>query len=318
MYAAIKTVLALSLLISCTLVGGAQVGPVSDRQQELQRQRNEAALERRMNDMRSLEQRLRAVNQRPIRMPLEPEFTKHEKERIKRLRQIDPVDLDKYKTFLNQDGTGIFKLFPDLHCWSKNVVRISKDCERFVPITSSFTFRGNEYIDPNYHDIYFEEGKIFSRSFFMQGIFGIIGDEPIESVTLAHAAAKFLGELPAATNPNDALQHAKRFRSGVEVSGHRFVDTITPAENTTYVFRTIAYKLENSLKPLSNETTSEEKMFLSLAFDKRQDMIVVFRILRRDDLDGLTIVWRELDRKDAAKIKFGKNQVLRDFRTKVD
>jgi hypothetical protein len=66
---------------------------------------------------------------------------------------------------------------------------------------------------------------------------------------------------------------------------------------------------------MSNETTTDEMMFLSLAFDKRLDMIVVFRILGRDEFDGLTIVWKELKRKDAAKIKFGKREVLKDFRS---
>lgn len=57
-----------------------------------------------------------------------------------------------------------------------------------------------------------------------------------------------------------------------------------------------------------------EMMFLSLAVDKRLDVILVFRILNRDEYGGLTIVWKELSRSDAAKLRFGKNQSMRDFR----
>jgi hypothetical protein len=56
-------------------------------------------------------------------------------------------------------------------------------------------------------------------------------------------------------------------------------------------------------------------MFLCLSFDKRLEMIVVFRILGRVVFVCLSIVWKELKRKDAAKIKFGKREVLKDFRS---
>jgi hypothetical protein len=265
--------------------------------------------------MRALERSLEAATKKPKEVPVEPELDNRAKERVQRLRRIDVNDAAKYQQLLKQDGTGIFKIFPDLHCVSKNVIRVAGECERYVPLSSSFTFREGQYINPSYHDIYFENGKIFSKSFFLQGIFGAIGDEPVEGLSLSHPAINFLAVFEPAANPKDAASHAKQFRSGLDDGGYLYADNITPQVNVTYAMRTIAYRLENSLRPMSNETTTDEMMFLSLAFDKRLDMIVVFRILGRDEFDGLTIVWKELKRKDAAKIKFGKREVLKDFRS---
>ncbi len=278
------------------------------------RERAEFDLERRMRDMRSQEEFLRAVTRQPPTVPTEPRITSEERERVLRLRRVSSLDAGSYQGLLKGDGTGIFKLFPDLGCISKEVIRISGECERFVPMSSSFTFRTNAYSDDLYHDIHFESDLILSKSFFSQGIFGLIGDEPIEGITLAHPGLRFLVDFPSATDPKMAARYAAQLQTGVDSGGYKYADHIIPRENTTYALRMIAYRLENGLKPLSDKTTMNEMMFLSLAFDKRVDITVAFRILSRDEYGGLTIVWKELDRKNAEKIKFGKNQVLSDFR----
>lgn len=295
----------------------ADQGPNRQRRIESQigpRERAEYDLERRMRDMRAQGESLRAATGRRPAVPVEPRLTTEQRDRVLRLRRVSSLEAGRYEALLKGEGTGIFKLFPDLGCISKNVVRVAGDCERFVPMSSSFTFRTNAYSDGIYHDIHFESDRILSKSFFSQGIFGLIGDEPIEGITLAHPGLKFLVDFPSATDPKIAARYAEQLQTGVDSGGYRYADHIFPRENVTYVLRMIAYRLENGLKPLSDETTMNEMMFLSLAFDKRVDITVAFRVLTRDEYGGLTIVWKELDRKDAQKIKFGKNQVLRDFR----
>jgi hypothetical protein len=110
------------------------------------------------------------------------------------------------------------------------------------------------------------------------------------------------------------MRHAKELRTGVESGGFHYADAVEPKENTTYAMRMIAYRLENTLPPLSPDLPLNELLFHSLALDKRLDIIVVFRLLRTDENGGVTIVWKELDRKESSKIKFPKGESLKDFR----
>jgi len=181
-------------------------------------------------------------------------------------------------------------------------------------LSNAFVFRSNNYSDEIYHDIHYQSQRIVSDSFFSQGVFAIVGDEPIEAIDLSHPAVQYLVSIPADSDPKSATAHARAYKTGVEANGYKFTDNFTPQENATYAMRMIAYRLSNSLKPISDETTTIEKMFHSLAFDKRDDVVVLFRILGRDENAGLTIVWKELSRADAPKIKFGKNDPLKDFR----
>jgi hypothetical protein len=279
-----------------------------------QQQPGEAQLERRMADIHLLKQKLEVITRKPREMPVEPKLTGAERERVLRLRRVAFEDVKRNEKLLARAGTGIFKLFPDIGCISKNVVRVAVECEQFVPISSAFTFRTNGYSDELYHDIFFKKDHITSNAFFSQGIFGIVGDVEIDSIDKDHPSLEYLRKYEPAIDPKTAQDHACEFQKGIEANGYRYSDLVIPRENVTYVMRMIAYRLDNTLKPVDHNTAMNEIMFHSLSFDKRIDMTVVFRLLGRDELGGYTVVWKELDRRDAAKIKFGKGQPLRDFR----
>jgi len=300
------------LLSSVTPQTAPPVGNIS--RGDTQRQRNEAAIEQRMMDMRGLENKLRKVTERDRRTVSEPKLTAEQRDRILRLRKVGAADIQGLANFLEQPTTGVFKLFPDLGCVSKNLIRISEDCARFVPLSSSFDFRTNRYGDEIYHDIRFENGRIYSDSFFSQGILTVVGDMPIDNVSLSDPAIRFLEDFQADIEPRSAMRHAKEFLTGVDSGGFHYADAIEPKDNTTYAMRMIAYRLENTLPPLLPDLSMNELLFHSLAMDKRVDLIVAFRLLRTDENGGVTIVWKELSRKDSSKIKFSKSDPLRDFR----
>lgn len=276
--------------------------------------RAEVDHQRRLYEMRTLEMRSKQASRKAPVVPEEPKLSAEERSRVLKLRHVAPADVAAYSSLLNQDRTGIFKLFPDNGCRSKKVVRLAGECERSVPLSSSFTFRTVTYGDEDYHDIFFKGERISSNAFFSQGIFSIVGDEPLEKVGLSHPALRYLQAFQPDTDPKLAFEHAQKLQAGVEFEGHRYSNGISPNENVTYAVRLIAYRLENAVKPLSTTSTMNEMMFLSLAVDKRVDIIVAFRILGRDEHGGLTIVWKELSRHDAPRIKFGKSQPLRDFK----
>jgi hypothetical protein len=264
--------------------------------------------------MFNLERKLGAIRGPVKAPPAEPKLSSVQRERVLRLRRVAAVDIETYGGLLKQERTGLFKLFPDLGCISKQVVKVSGECEKFVPLSSHFTFRTNNYGDDIYHDIRFKDGKLSSNGFFSQGVITAIGDKAVDGIGLTHPALRFLAAFVPDTDPKSAAAHARGFQGGIDWENFKYSDSVEAGENVTYAMRMIAYRLENTLKPLSAETTTNEMMFLSLPFDKRLDIIVVFRILRRDENGGLTIVWKELARSGASKIKYAKNQVLKDFR----
>jgi len=310
------------ILVACTpfcLFVYSQTAPTVSNE-ELRRQmeiaaRNEADLDRRMRAMRQLENKMRALSELDSRVIGNvPTLDKRSRDRVKAARVIDPADQAKYAEFLRADNTGIFRLFPDFDCVTYNYIRIDGECANFVPESSSYSFRRDKYVDKFYQDIGFSSGEFTGIGFFSQTIFSALGDVPLEQVDLTHKGLKFLAELQPDIEPAAARKTASIFLNGVETSGHKYSQNLKPADNTTYAMRSIAYKLGNSLSPYSERTTTDELKFHNLSFDKRADVIVVFRVVRRDAAGDLTILWKELARKDAPKIKFAKGEPLADLR----
>ena len=284
-----------------------------DQRREAER-RSEAERELRMRNMREFDTTMKPLTRPKASVPPVPTIDKETSERISLARRIDATDLSRYSEFLKADKTGIFKLFPDHDCVTNNVVRVDGKCENFVMASSSFSFRTGAYVHPYYHDLGFDNDEILSDAFFSQGIIAALGDIPIEEVGQNTDGLKYLFELKPSTDPETARRRAIEFKAGVDFGGFRYARSAVPTENTTYVLRSIAYNVANSLPPASNMTSVSELRFHTLAIDKRADVIIAFRIVRKDANGSLTIVWKELSRTEAPKIKFRKNEKFADFK----
>jgi hypothetical protein len=81
----------------------------------------------------------------------------------------------------------------------------------------------------------------------------------------------------------------------------QYKKTAPVVENATYALRVIAYK-GNILR------TYRGFVFDMLAGDKRIDLTLAFRVVRKDDDGGVTIIWRELARRESPRIKFEKGK----------
>jgi hypothetical protein len=276
--------------------------------------RIEAERALRTQNMREFDTVMQAANKPRRSEPANPTIDKETSDGIRLARRVNDADLARYSQFLQSDKTGLFKLFPDYDCVTKNVIRTDGDCKNFIMASSSFSFRTRGYIHPYYHDLGFNHGEISSNAFFLQGVFVSLGNVPIENVTPGHEGLKFIYDLKASSEPDGARSMGSRIKSGVESGGFAYSSSVKPAENMTFALRSIAYDLANSLPPVSETTSSSELRFHTLSLDKRADVIVVFRIVRKDEDGSLTIVWKELDRREAPKIKFLKGEKFVDFK----
>lgn len=277
---------------------------------------NEADLRRRMQDMRALENyahRLGDKDRKIAESMQTPEIDKVTRERIRQMRTINSADLVRYRSFLDDQKTGIFKLFPDSGCVSNSVIRVDADCAAFVPESSDFSFRAVAYTHPFYHDLAFKDEKFVSQGFFSQGLLVSLGDVPIEHVTAASPGMRYLSEMEPGNSVAAVREALVKLKLGVDHDGFHYSNAVNPAKNWTYGLRVSAFKIANALPPVAAGLSMMELKFLSLSLDKRDDILVVFRVIRKDDNGGLTIVWKELARKDAAKLKFRKDEPLDDL-----
>ena len=288
-----------------------------EREREERGRRVETDLEKRISNLRALEELLRDADIKDRQTPQAPELDKDAKKRVALMRRINVLDAKKYATFLANKRTGIFKLFPNFDCVTPNLIRIGGDCENFVPISSDFSFRYGEYIERNYHDIGFEKNELISNGFFSQGIMVSLGDVPIEGITIESTGIRFLREFRPDSTPKEAGTTARNFDKGVDFEGLKYTSKVEPQENSTYALRVIAYSVGNSLAPPTANSTLPELKFLTLRADKRDDLIVVFRIVRKDPDGGITIVRKELDRRKAPSLKFEKGEIMSDFKNET-
>ena len=124
------------------------------------------------------------------------------------------------------------------------------------------------------------------------------------------AVAKFHRvETDAASRTN-----ATQFRKGISATGFTYASHAKAVENNTYAFRLTAYRLGHTMAQPTEKSAKLEILFFDLSFDKRVDSIIAFRVLRIDPGGNATILWKELSRKDAAKLKFAKGEPFTDFK----
>ncbi len=305
--------LALLVLFAAVVDLHSQIPDKTADPASLEADRRMQAERDRRND-RPFDTAMKALNRPRPRMPATPKIDKETSERIRLARRVEMADIARYTEFLKTDKTGVFKLFPDYDCVTKNVIRTDGECKNFVMASSSFSFRTRDYSHPYYHDLQFNHGQIFSSGFFSQGILVSLGDVPIEDITPSHAGLKFIFDFQTASEQGEARSTAVRLKAGIDLGGLTYSNSVAPVDNTTYGLRSVAYNLANYLPAISETSTASELRFHTLSLDKRADVIIVFRIVRKGEDGNLTIVWKELGRKDAPKIKFPKSEKLADFK----
>ncbi len=213
----------------------------------------------------------------------------------------DASDLKNYELFLSQPKTGLIKLLPDLGCEENSaIVRVDEICLKAIPMSGAFSFRENEYTNDFLSDIRLKNGILITDGVLIQGVLVALGDVALETVTAGSDGMKFINEFVPETQSAEALKQTTQLVKGVKSGEFLYRKALPAAENTTYALRLVAYRgrLWQSV---------HGKPFDMLAGDKRFDLTLTFRVLKKDEAGSLTLLWKELARKDAPKIIFSKN-----------
>lgn len=208
-------------------------------------------------------------------------------------------DLNRFAAFLQQPKTGIIRLTEDIGCEpSRYVIRADEDCLKTIPGGSFYSFREREYSSSALADIRLKDGLLISDGYFSQNMLVKLGDVPLESVSLTSSGMDFLTDFVPETNTKDATRQYIKLVRGIKVGKYEYIKAFPAAENRTYAMRLIAYKA-------NVESVYRGYIYNPLSGDERSDMIIAFRIIRKDK-EGISLIWKELQRGKAPKLKLSR------------
>jgi len=208
-------------------------------------------------------------------------------------------DREKFGAVLKQKNTGIFKLFDAIDCDEETyLLDARQSCPNgFIGKATSYSFRVKKYREKSFSDIFLEDERISIRGFNVLGIITELGEIPLEALSLTAPGVKELSELKPATRISDVKRHLKLIQKGVQVGDYIFRSSAKLRLNNTYLLRSIAYK--------SKAVPDIKKTFFtfeSWSKDKRDDVIIVFKCIRKNDDKSWILVWKELTRTDAPEL----------------
>jgi hypothetical protein len=218
------------------------------------------------------------------------------------LNEIKPDNqyFEQYKNFLKQKNTGLLRLVPDLGC-SENtsVVIVSDECLKhsFPGNGSAFSFRVQSYRLWRLSDIALDNGNLISLSKYQQGIMVNLGDVPIEKVDDNYKDAEFIKHYMPLLIPSEAQKDFIKFKSGVSVGSKKYASVLKSEVNSTYILRSIAFRCKY-FRAIGGTTYDE------FDFDSRKDILVVFRIISKNDDGSIVLLWKELRNEKAPKLNF--------------
>lgn len=271
------------------------------RQQQINQQQVQEGFRRlQMLDLMKNNQSTLPVN---LRRDIDALYRKTNKKE-KKLLSVNEGDKQKYGLFLKSDQTGLIKLISDLGCSANAKVLVaSEECLKYsMPGGgSSYSFRVADYRIPQLADLTFFDSAFEANGILLHGVFTGIGDVPLESVTVQTRGAKYLSEIKPVTKYQEAVAFSKNISKGFMKDGFFYGNRIKAVENMTYVLRSIAY--EGEVPKAVNGVTYNE-----LDFDKRKDVMVAFRIVRKEDDGSVTLLWRELARLKSPKMEQKKRE----------
>jgi hypothetical protein len=198
-------------------------------------------------------------------------------------QRLYPTDAERASlaALLREDGTGIMRLLPFTGCVvDPRIVNVAGSCADQVPPVwgggSFYSFRVKKHHLASYADIGLRD-NLFNVGFVEHslGLIAALGDVPLEAVTLHSQAVRPFLKLAPLKTLAETEQEFTRSRPWLEVPGHVYGATAPVGENTTYVLRSITFE-PNRNKP--------------------SDVLVAFRVTRKDADGAVTVVWKQLQK----------------------
>ena len=179
---------------------------------------------------------------------------------------LSPSEKDRaaYADFLRQPDTGLIRLLPRE---TYDIGNVEGMALRGGGAYYSFKDRTNEYV--NSSDISLEQGQLstgFAGANY--GMLANLGKTPLESVSLAAAAAQSLAQYTPAPDEPRARIEQRRMSEGATINGVSYKNRQPLQLDSTYLLRSVNYHAS--------------------------DTLVAFRVVRIDNDQSALILWKLL------------------------
>ncbi|MBS1794858.1 MAG: hypothetical protein JSS81_13445 [Acidobacteria bacterium] len=237
-----------------------------------------------------------------LQREVEPLYRKPSK---KELKTVEPGRelFDRYADFLRQSKTGLTKLIGDKGCADNTkVLVVTEDCLKYTMpgAGSSFSFRTENYRIARLADLTYTDKSFQASGVLLHGILVNLGDVPLDKAALTTRGMKFLVEFQPEPDYRKSKELDARLIRGVEDDGFLYRRGLFTVENATFALRSIAYdgQLLRSVKGV---------VYNEFDYDRRKDVIVVFRIVDKDAAGDVTILWKILQEKDSPEMRKSSN-----------
>jgi hypothetical protein len=189
------------------------------------------------------------------------------RQREREFLEADPADRAAYAGLLAQPDTGILRLLPREHYDDRGPGKPGEITTRGGGAYFSFTRLTHEYGYGS--DIELSNGEFsvgFAGADF--GWLTSLGDVPLEAATLDHPAVQYLDSLKTPSAEAEARATHRKTYDGVRHGEHTFLSRVPAAAGSTYGLRSINYD--------------------------RSDVLVAFRVVRKDADGSVVLLWRLL------------------------
>lgn len=205
--------------------------------------------------------------------------------------------------FRDNKAGGVIRLMPDLGC-ARNVrvIRASEECLRLsMPgAANSFSFRTRSYRIRRLADITLDGDSIVLAGIFMHAVLVPLGNVNFESVGMKSYTLATIDALTPPARFEDFSRFEGAICNSLESMGIPYVRRHKIEVGGTFVFRGIAYR-GRVIRAAGGFTYNE------MDFDRRRDVLVIFRVLERGNDGSVTLVYRILRDSPAPKIKIPKS-----------
>lgn len=226
----------------------------------------------------------------------------------RKLLAVSEADKLQFAEFLKQPKTGLIRLYSQSDCVDENgksVVDAKNDScilRSELPASgASYSFRKKEHQQIELSDLQFKDGWLMSPGHVTQGIFTSLGNVDLATISLESVTAKFLTSFAPATTISKAEEQLKTLVQGISSDKQIYRALLPAKDNTTYLLRSIAYR-GDFLREVSL-TKGGGRVVSQFPEDKRVDVVVAFRIVRRETDGSLVLLWKELQRQDSPFLK---------------
>lgn len=211
---------------------------------------------------------------------------------------IDNDLREKFADFLKAENTGLIRLLNDTGCAvNTKVVVASDEClKSTMPgAGTSFSFRINNYRITRLADLMLTQSAFVATGDWLHGILVNVGDIPLESVNLETLGVEFINNFQPIVDIERAREIDFKLLEGIKNGNFLYSRAIAAREKQTYILRSIAYR-GNILRSANGFSYNE------LDYDKRKDIVVTFRVVRKHSDGSLTLLWKRLAVKDSPKL----------------